>query len=303
MTKRAVIAVDVGGTTVDAAVVLKNGRLAGELVETSSPSAGTEDEIVEGLVRVIEAARAQTSDCEVEACSIAMPAPFDYEAGISHMVHKFQAIHGIKLGKLLQARTGLSTYFINDAGAFGLGVGWLQLPGINRFVALTIGTGLGGSFIEDGKNVEQDARVPLGGEVWDLPYKEGILEDYVSARAVVAAYDTLKPDEQRSAQSIAHLALQGDPEATKAYETMGMELGRGLAAVFAHFAPEKIVIGGKVGLSLKLFQPALQQALTDAGLPSIEILQAREGNLAIWGAARHVFDSLDSKVSKFDRAS
>ena len=47
---------------------------------------------------------------------------------------------------------------------------WRQLPEAERFVGLTIGTGLGGSFIENGEIVTAGDTVPPHGEVWDLPY-------------------------------------------------------------------------------------------------------------------------------------
>ena len=191
MSQLAVVAVDVGGTSVDAACISAVGELIGEVVESASPAAGTKDEIVAELARAVAAARAQAGDFTVNGCGIAMPAPFDYPARVSHMEHKFQAISGVDLGRLLGEITGLPTYFINDADAFGLGVSWRQLPEAERFVGLTIGTGLGGSFIENGENVTVGHTVPPHGEVWDLPYAGGVLEDDVSARGVVAAYERL----------------------------------------------------------------------------------------------------------------
>ena len=265
MSNLAVVAVDVGGTTVDAACISASGGLIGEVVESASPAAGTKDEIVHDLARAVAAARAQARDFTVTACGIAMPAPFDYAAGVSHMEHKFRAINGVDLGRLLVQLTGLPTYFINDADAFGLGVSWRQLPAAGRFVALTIGTGLGGSFIENGENVTAGDTVPPHGEVWDLPYSGGILEDYVSARGVVAAYDRLSAGgrpgadggsvEHVNAKEVADLAFRGSEPAVEAYRGMGTAIGRGLAPVLARFEPELLVIGGKVGQSLALFGP------------------------------------------------
>jgi glucokinase len=286
MSEQAVVALDVGGTTVDAACVSADGVVIGELRETSSPAAGTEDEIVNELARVIEAARARAGSAEVTACGVAIPAPFDYVAGVSYMRHKFQAIYGAPLDGLLRAKTGLRPYFVNDGDAFGLGVGWRQLPATKRFIALTIGTGLGSGFIEDGQ-VIQDERVPPGGEVWDLPFGDGILEDHVSAHAVVAVYDTLRPGERRSAKEIADLAEGGDPSAIEAYRALGAALGAGLGPVLARFAPEKVVIGGHIAQSVDFFRPAMQQALALVGLATLPVIQAAPGNLAIWGAARH----------------
>jgi glucokinase len=287
MPEQAVIALDVGGTTVDSACVSAAGELIGGLPETNSPAAETKDEIVRELARTIDAACARGSDFRVTACGIAMPAPFDYAAGMSYMKHKFQALYGVNLGELLRAQTGLPTYFVNDADAFGLGVSWRQLPDTKRFAALTIGTGLGGSFIENGEHLDIDPRVPRGGEVWDLPFEGGILEDYVSARGVVALYDKLNPGERRSAREVSVLARQGSRPALEAYRGMGTALGRGLGPVFARFQPEKVVIGGHVAESLDLFGPAMEQALAAEGLPELPILPAAPGNMAIFGAARY----------------
>jgi len=295
--EQAVIALDVGGTTVDSACVSTAGAVIGGPPESSSPAAETKDEIVRELARIIDATRERAGDYRVTACGIAMPAPFDYAAGVSYMTHKFQALYGVNLGELLRAKTGLPTYFINDADAFGLGVSWRQLPDTKRFAALTIGTGLGGSFIEDGEVLGIDPRVPPGGEVWNLPFEDGILEDYVSARGVVALYDKLKPGERRSAKEVSALALRGSRPAIEAYRAMGTALGRGLGPVFARFRPEKVVIGGHVGRSLELFGPAMEQALAAASVPELPILPAAPGNMAIFGAARYALTRADSGVS------
>ena len=124
MSRQAVIALDVGGTSVDAACVAADCELIGDLRGSSSPAARTKDEIVGELAAVIAAAATRAKGAAVIACGIAMPAPFDYAAGVSHMTHKFRAINGVPLGELLTNKTGLPAYFLNDADAFGLGVSW-----------------------------------------------------------------------------------------------------------------------------------------------------------------------------------
>ena len=290
MSERAVVALDVGGTTVDAACISEACAMIGEVLESASPSAGPKDEIVAELARAIAAAAAQAPAFTVTACGIAIPAPFDYVAGVSHMDHKFRAIKGLSLGVALAEITGLPTHFVNDADAFGLGVSWRQLPDAKRFVALTIGTGLGAGFVENGRIATASDKVPPGGEVWNLPYSGGILEDYVSARAVVAAYDRLTAGGRpgtASARDIGDRASQGSQPAIKAYQEMGTAIGRGLAPVLLRFQPETLVIGGHVARSLPIFGPAISQALADRGLPRLPVIAAADGNMALWGAAKY----------------
>jgi glucokinase len=291
MSKRAVVALDVGGTTVDAACISADCAMIGQMLESASPSAGTKDEIVTELARAVAAARAQAPGISVTACSIAIPAPFDYAAGVSRMDHKFRAIKGLSLGALLQELTGLPTRFLNDADAFALGVSWRQVPDAKRFIALTIGTGLGSGFIEQGRIARASDKVPPDGEVWNLPYAGGILEDHVSARAVAAAYDRLSGDGRpgtASAREIGEVAAAGNEPAIKAYQEMGTAIGRGLAPVLLRFQPELLVIGGHVGRSLPIFGPAISQALSEAGVPNIPVIPAADGNMALWGAARYL---------------
>jgi len=293
MSRRAVVVLDVGGTTVDSACVSMDGELIGDVRESRSPAGGTRDEIVRELARVIGAARASIGSAEVIGCGIAMPAPFDYRAGVSRMEHKFRAICGLPLGALLATESGLPVSFLNDADAFGLGVGWRQLPDVKRFVALTIGTGLGSGFIDDGSVVASGDRVPPDGEVWNLPYEGGILEDHVSARALTTSHGARsygparRPGTGKTARDVAALAAEGDEAAVAAFRAMGEALGSGLSTVLARFEPEAVVIGGKVGQSLGLFGPAMRQALSGAGLPNVPVIAAAPGNMAIWGAARH----------------
>jgi glucokinase len=284
MDERAVVALDVGGTTVDAACISVEGGLIGHVVASDSPAARAADEIADALAGIIAAARAQGPDHEITACGIAIPGPFDYAIGVSRMTHKFRAINGMPLGEALQARSGLPVCFINDASAFGLGAGARQLPATRRFVALTIGTGLGSSFIDHGNSIESGDRVPPDGEVWNLPLAGGILEDRVSARGVVALYRKHALNGPLSAKDVSDLARQGDQAAVDAYREMGTSLGSALAPVLARFAPEAVVIGGKVGRSLPLFGPALAEALAEAGLPEVPLVQA-DGNMSLWGAA------------------
>src|SRR5205085_7426388 len=95
-----------------------DGRLIGHIVESASPAAGTANQIADALASIIAAAHAQGPGYVVTACGIAIPGPFDYAAGISHMTHKFQSINGMRLGDALRERSGLPVHFINDAAAF-----------------------------------------------------------------------------------------------------------------------------------------------------------------------------------------
>lgn len=97
------------------------------------------------------------------------------------MEHKFQAIRGFKLQSWLVSRYDFPFFFLNDADAFGYGVhGKVYETPPERLVAITLGTGVG--FV---RGTLQEL------EIWNKPYRHGILEDAVSARTIVGRYREL----------------------------------------------------------------------------------------------------------------
>ena len=124
---------------------------------------------------------------------LAVPGPFDLLAGISLMRHKLPYLYGIDLRRALAARFGLQpaqVCFLNDADAYLLGeIGAGAARGFGRAVGLTLGTGIGSAFAVKSRLVTEGPGVPQGGEIWNLPFKSGIVEDFVSARAIVGNYE------------------------------------------------------------------------------------------------------------------
>ena len=277
------IGVDVGGTTVDAACVSGDGRIAGRVVETRSPSRLSADEIIDGLADMMNRANLSSEEY-ISACGIGMPGPFDYERGVSYMEHKFQAIRGMNIKKPLEEQTGLPVRFVKDSAAFGLGVRARMLPDTERFMALTIGTGFGSCFIENCASIEHDPRVPEGGELWNRPYGGKILDDIVSGRGITELYrarTTLKI----GAKAIEQLAREGHPDAIAVYEEIGEAIGHGVKDAYGTFQPQRIVIGGKVAKAIDLFGPAAERILRPDAASERLIIPATGDNFAVIGAA------------------
>ena len=126
---------------------------------------------------------------------LAVPGPFDLQAGVSLMRHKLPYLYGFDLRAALAASFGiqpLQVRFLNDANAFLLGeIGAGAARGFRRAVGLTLGTGIGAAFAVDGRIVAEGPGVPPGGEIWNLPYEAGIVEDFISSRAIVGNYQRL----------------------------------------------------------------------------------------------------------------
>jgi glucokinase len=199
----------------------------------------------------------------VSGAEFAFPGPFDFAAGISWMKHKLPFLYGIDLRKELADRFGwrpAQLRFLKDSDAFLLGeIGDGAARGVERAVGITLGTGIGSAFAVDGHIVTGGVGVPPGGEIWDLPYEGGIIEDSVSTRAIKGSY------ERRTgvAREVAELAklVAVDSAAAEAFEEFGKHLGIALRGALAAFAPQVIVLGGGISRSPQLFLPAAQREL------------------------------------------
>jgi glucokinase len=249
-----VLVYDVGGSHISAAVCYKEGFRLGPVVRASQPTEQTSEAFIEVLYSLGE----KTAE-GVQGAELAMPGPFDYAKGISWMKHKMPYLYGVNVSEALAARFGWKpsqVRFLNDAAAYLLGeVGAGAARGVKRVAVFTLGTGVGSGFAVDGKVVTEGKGVPPGGEIWNVPYEGGIVEDKISTRALQGAYKERKGQE-REVASIAHYATGGEPVSIAVFEEFGKNLGIALKRLLADFAPDVVVLGGGISRSAHLFLPA-----------------------------------------------
>lgn len=227
----------------------------------------------------------------IRAYGIGMPGPFDYASGVSQMRHKFSSLFGINLKAAFEKQLQKPVFFINDAAAFGLGVVWKEYPREKRLLAVTLGTGLGSSFLIDGKFASSVKGVPQNGEIWNAPYQEGILEDKISKRALEQGY-LRGSGRSISVKEIAEKAREGDQAAKEVFEKFAFHLGDGLASAIADFHPARIVFGGKISRAFDLFGETAEKVFIKKAGYNVTFTKAKHDNLAIYGAARNAFDQL-----------
>jgi glucokinase len=222
----------------------------------------------------------------IAGASLAVPGPFDHEAGFSLMEHKLQYLYKKDLRAALATRFGFQpahVLFLNDAAAYVLGeVGAGSLKGTTRSAGLTLGTGVGCAFIVDGHHLTSGPGVPPGGEIWDYPYQGGTVEDLISTRAIKAAYASRTGKEREVAELAASAAT--DSDARIVFEGFGTDLGRVLRDVIAPFKPDRVMIGGGIARSANLFLPVTQREIS--GL-NFTVVTATLGDQAPLAGAGH----------------
>jgi glucokinase len=293
--EQAVLVYDVGGSHVSAAVCFKVGdsyRL-GEVVSAPHPAEATSGAFLDLLHRLGKQAaggreaeiRQSDSDAlshpfpqksaemdgapgELEGAELAVPGPFDFAAGMSQMQHKLPYLFGVELRRPLAEGFGWQSeqiQFLNDAAAFQLGeVGAGAARGVARSVGFTLGTGIGSAFAVDGRIVTEGPGVPPGGEIWNFPYQGGIVEDFVSTRALQADYQR-RTGRLRTVAELAAVAAT-DAAAAAAFVEFGRQLGLALHPALEVFAPDVVVLGGGISRSAQLFLPAAEEVLRDLHL-------------------------------------
>lgn len=266
---------EIGGTHVTAALVSTGESAVVAAERVPLDSAAGAPAILDRL-----ALAAQRIDAPAGAAwGVAIPGPFDYEAGVGSFtgVGKFDSLHGVRLGdqllRHLRPAPG-SVRFVNDATAYGLGE-WAAgaARGHDRSVCLTLGTGIGSVFVADGVPVDDGPDVPPDGHAYLLTWRGEPLEETVSRRALRTRYAALT-GEAVDVHEIAARARQGDPTARLVVDDALRALGCVMAPWIRRFGASLLVVGGSVARSWDLVEGPLGEALTAEGVEGVVVAQA-----------------------------
>jgi glucokinase len=280
-------ALDIGGTHVSGGrVVLDSATLdPRSRVSETLPSGSSRAELVAAISEVTRS----IARPDVHRLGVAAPGPFDYATGVSAVAHKLEGLYGVDLRSELYAASSLpdpaAIHFLNDAEAFLLGDWWAGAArGHSRAVGITLGTGLGSAFSEDGEIVRSGARVPPGGELYRLRFRGANVEQTISRAALCTAYST-GVDDGVDVEQIAERARAGERGAGRVFEDLGTALGQFLTPWLRAFEPSCLVVGGSIARSWELFERTLHAGLEPVpGLETVTVAEQLE-DAPLLGAA------------------
>lgn len=264
------LGVDIGGSHVCSAIVdITNGTIIGSPIKTDIDHTRPAEDLFTAWAQNLSESLAAAPE-RVRSIGMAFPGPFDYALGISHMEHKFPALCGLNIGEELRRRMeggeDLEFRFVNDASSFALGESYFGAAReAERVIALPIGTGLGAGFIADHKLIESGPEVPPGGEVWNLPYRDGIADEYFSTRWIVGRYKELTGTEVPGAKEVAE-RFESEAEARQVFEEFGTGIATFMAPLLRQFGCKDLLFGGNISRSLPLFLPSMQTQFEKEGL-------------------------------------
>ncbi|MFE3637713.1 ROK family protein [Streptomyces cellostaticus] len=304
---RHVIALDVGGTGMKAALVGDDGELLHRARRATGRERGP-DAVVETLLGFAAELRAYgVAACgePASAAGVAVPGIVDDERGIAVYAANL-GWRDVPLRTLLAERLGVPVALGHDVRTGGLAEGRIGAGrGADRFLFVPLGTGIAGAIGVDGR-VEAGAH-GFAGEVGHIVVRpggtpcpcgqHGCLERYASASAVSEAWAAACGDPEADAADCAKAVASGDPNAARVWQEAVDALADGLVTALTLLDPRRLIIGGGLAEAGEvLFQPlrdAVRRRVTFQKLPSI--VPAALGDTAgCLGAGLLARDLLDS---------
>ncbi len=314
MTKKYAIGIDLGGTSVKYALIDNEGvfHFQGKLPSKADISA---EAVIGQLVTACKEtmASAQQLGVTIEGIGIGTPGIVDETNRIVlGGAENIKGWENLNLADRIEAETHLPVQMGNDANLMGLGETMYGAgQGARNVVFLTVGTGIGGAVVIDGKLFNGFAN--RGTELGHVPLiangepcacgSIGCLEHYASTSALVRRFSKRAAEAGRSfsgeeinGELIVRLYKEGDKLATECLDEHCDFLGHGIAGFINIFSPQRIVIGG--GLSeagdfyiQKVSERAHRYVMADCAV-NTRIMAASLGNKAgSIGAASLVFSS------------
>ncbi|MFE7973699.1 ROK family protein [Streptomyces shenzhenensis] len=280
---RHVIALDVGGTGMKAALIGDGGELLHQDRRATGRERGPEA-VVEGILGFAADLRAHGIERLGEpavAAGIAVPGIVDEARGIATYAANL-GWHDVPLRTLLTDRLGIPVALGHDVRTGGLAEGRIGAgKGADRFLFVPLGTGIAGAIGLDGR-VEAGAH-GFAGEIGHIVVRpggtacpcgqRGCLERYASASAVTEAWAAACGDPDADAADCAKAVVSGDPDAVRVWQQAVDALADGLVTALTLLDPRTLIIGGGLAEAGEtLFRPlrdAVRRRVTFQKLPSI----------------------------------
>lgn len=256
-------AVDIGGTKIAVGVVDDNGKVLSRMDAPTDPNRYSDSiELIAHMLR----RTSQKAGANLTGIGIGSTGPVDPMRGEFGDVDFLPGWRGKSPVKDLSTVFGVRVALENDGDAAALAeAGWGAGRNRSRLIYVTVGTGIGGGIVLDGKLYRgvDGAHPEVGHHVIDPGGPQctcgfrGCWESLAAGPAMAAWLQHNAPADyphrDLTARRICELARQGDAWAAKSVETEAFYLGLGLANLINLFTPDAIVLSGSIMKSSDLF--------------------------------------------------
>ena len=302
--------VDIGGTTVKMGLFEGDGNVIDKW-EIKTVTANEGEAVLPDIAASIAAKLVEHNIAkeDVVGVGVGVPAPVSEDGVVKQTANLGWGYKEVR--RELEELTGLKAKIGNDANVAALGEMWKGGGrGSKNMVMVTLGTGVGGGIIINGKILT--GTNGAGGEIGHISMNpdetdccgcgnRGCLEQYASATGVVrlakrtlAAYEgeTVLNAETVTAKDVFDAVKAGDEVAIEVATQFGKYLGYGLSSIAALVDPQIFVIGGGVSKAGEILFDFIKEPYMDKAFfanEEVEFALAELGNDAgIYGAAKLV---------------
>jgi glucokinase len=325
-----VVGIDIGGTNLVVGSVAEDGSsLLALRSEPTRPEEGP-DAVLGRLASLARATMAETTKLDPKArllgVGVGAPGPLDTRTGVIFLTPNLGWVN-MPLRREMADLLDLPTTLDNDANCAVFGEWWRGAArGSKNAIGFTIGTGIGGGIIVDGRlyHGASDCAGEFGHMTLDPEGRRckcgnyGCLEAYASGPAIaLRAVEALGSGAESrivemvegnlarvTAQTVYDAAHDGDPLALEVVRDTARYLGAGVANMVNVFNPEIVVIcGGVTHAGERLMAPLRQEVARRAFKPAVQHCRILPGELTgtagVYGAAASFLQlSLDGRCSR-----
>ena len=288
------LGIDWGGTYIKAGIVTSTGRILKKIVYSSSQLKEQK-----AFIGEIKKLKDTFRKYDIKAVGIGAPGIINVESGSIYYLPNIPGWKNFPLKTILAKKLKLPVSIDNDANIFALaevrrGAGY----GKKRAIFLTLGTGLGGAVIFNGRILEgKTSASELGHVVIDPNGKKcgcggrGCIETFTGSDRLLERYRQLKKMKTapKEVKEIFDRAKAKDKEALIVWKEFSAYLGKFLAGMVNIFNPQIIILGGGVSGAFSLFKPFLWRTLKSQAmwpqLMGLKLVKAKLEDAGIIGAA------------------
>lgn len=312
------IAIDLGGTFIKYALVNHKGRIVSDGKITSCANESSE-KVICRINEAVMNCKGFAIQHSYNLIGIGIGTPGIVDETCRIVLGGAENIAGwcnVPLAEMMEEKHQLPSFVNNDANMMGLGeICYGVAKDCGNVVFITIGTGIGGVAMIDGKLFGGYAN--RGMEIGHIPLiangcrcacgSVGCLEAYASATALIKRFKTIchnsnmYSDGEVDGKLIVELYHQHHPAAQKAMDEHVDYLGHGIAGLVNIFSPQAVIIGGGLSESGSFYIDMIYQRMLRYVLPesavNTSLYAASLGNKAgLMGAARFVFDNYKPSI-------
>jgi len=259
---------DIGGTAIKYGVSDAEGHFAKNYAVNNPAKEKGIREMLDVLEQLLIDMKAEFDIC---GTGVSTAGVVDAEKGeILFASDNIPGYTGTKLKSFLEAAAGIPCVVENDVNCAGLGEAWLGAGrGASPLVCMTLGTGVGGCVIADGKLLHGASN--FAGEVGYLPLPGGTLEELASTSALLRRVSDGKElnVQDIDGKKVFEWAQNGDRVCLEAIDEMLDALAQGVWMTACVVNPEAFVIGGGISAQKNFLESRLREKLSGIMLPHV----------------------------------